>query len=248
MSLLKAYEELTDIYDLINSTRERVENATKDDLRAKAQAAHEEAMKRWESYNSLPDVDPMTLLERLEQEQKYTSVYFSGDPLDSFEVDVDKYTAIDKLEDGKTVTIAAALSDRNDLKTRKDAQPMMSGKLSDRTGTVDMIIFPKAFAKIGDQVETVMGWKGKLSGNGDEDPQFIVEDVVVLPKKSKRMIVWFDDYNTTKALIAAGNVPKEKRFDCMETFMVGKNSPVYRTGKYISEEYAKANGLKYTIE
>lgn len=244
-AMLEAYRELTDIYDKMISAKERIESATKDDVREKAKAAYEEATKQYEAYNGLPDVAPMTLMERLENEQKYTSVYFSGDPLDSYEIDEKKYSTIDDLEDGKNVWIAAALSDKTDLKTKKDAAPMMSGKLTDRTGTVDMIIFPKVFEKVSDKIETVMAWQGRLQANDEEEPQFVVSDVKVLPQKTRRIIVWFDNYQATKDAVKAGNVPRTQG---METWLGGKNSKLYATGCYIPEEYAKKNGWKYTIE
>ena len=243
-SLLRAYEELTDIYDSILSAELRIQNATKDDLRVKAQEVYDTAIEKWENYQC-PELDLTSMIERLNFEREYTSIYFSGDPLDSYDIDTNKYKDIASIEDGENVWIAAALSDEKILKTKKDALSMMSGRLTYRTGTIPCIVFPKVYAKIGNNIESVMGFQGKLSANGDEEVQFVISDVAVLPHKSQKLLVWFDDYNRTKDVFLKGAVP---RGSGIETFLVGKNSKIYRVGVCITEDYAKKNGLQYSID
>ena len=242
-ALLVAYQELSDKYDAILSAEARIAAATKDDVRQKAEEAYKNLCEQWDMY-ACPDVKPMTLMERLNEEQKYTSIYFSGNPLDGYEINSDEYKDIGSLEDGEIVWIAAALSDEKILKTKKDALSMMSGKLTDLTGSVNCIIFPKAYDKIASELQTVMAFQGKLSANGEEEPQFVISNVKALPQKSKRMLVWFKDYEATKEIIRRGAVSKS---DGLEAFLVGKNSKLYRVGVSITEEYAIANGLKYSI-
>lgn len=242
-ALLDAYNELTTLYDAIVSAQARVDSAEKEDVKVKAEAALAENMAKWNSYTTFPDSTPMSLMERLNKELYYTSIYFSGNPLDGYQVG-SKYKEIDTLEEGKDTWIAAVMSDEKMLKTKRDAQSMMSGKLTDLTGSVDFIIFPKAFAKIANNLETVMGFKGVLKNDGDEEPQFVISDVEVLPKKSRTIVVWFDDYNKTREFLRANTVA---RSEGMEAFLVGKNTVLYRTGAYITEEFAKANGLKYEL-
>jgi DNA polymerase-3 subunit alpha len=242
-ALLAAYHELSDKYDAILSAEARIAAATKDDVRQKAEEAYKNLCEQWDMY-ALPDVKPMNLMERLSEEQKYTSVYFSGNPLDGFEIDPNEYKDIGTLEDGETVWIAAAVSDEKILKTKKDALPMMSGRLTDLTGSVNFIIFPRVYEKIAANLQTVMAFQGRMSANGDEEPQFVVSNVKELPQKNKRIIVWFDDYEATKEIIRRGAVAKS---DGMEAFLAGKNSKLYRVGVSITEEYAQANGLNYKI-
>jgi DNA polymerase-3 subunit alpha len=243
-ALLASYVELSDLYDNILNAEARLANAEKDDVRQKAEIAHKDLCVKWE-LAVLPDVKPMTLMERLNEEQKYTSVYFSGDPLDSFDIDPEAYKEIGSLEDGESVWIAAALSDEKILKTKRDALSMLSGRLTDRTGSVNCIAFPRVYDKIAANLQTVMAFQGRMSANGDEEPQFVIANVKALPQKTKRIIVWFDDYNATRDVVRRGSVPKSEG---MEAWMVGKNSKMYRTGVSITEEYAIANGLRYKID
>jgi DNA polymerase III alpha subunit len=199
-ALLTAYHELSDKYDAILSAEARISAATKDDVRQKAEEAYKGLCEQWELY-ALPDVKPLNLMERLGNEQKYTSIYFSGNPLDGFDINPKEYKEICALEDGETVWIAAAMSEEKVLKTKKDSLSMLSGKLTDLTGSVDCIIFPKVYDKIASTLQTVMAFQGKLSANGDEEPQFVIADVKALPQKSKRMLVWFKDYEATKEII-----------------------------------------------
>jgi len=138
-SLLKAYEDLSELYDNILSAEERIKNATRDDLRVKAETAYTELCKKWEEYKC-PNEEPASFMERLMLEQQYTSIYFSGDPLDNFEINPKQYREIASLEDGENAWIAAVMSDEKILKTKKDALSMMSGRLTDRTGSVNCII------------------------------------------------------------------------------------------------------------
>jgi DNA polymerase-3 subunit alpha len=242
-ALIAAYHELSDKYDAILSAEARIESATKEDVKVKAEEAYKLLCEQWEDY-ALPDAKPMTLMERLGKEQQYTSVYFSGNPLDGFDIDPNAYKDIGALEDGETVWIAAAMSDDKVLKTKKDAQPMLSAKLTDLSGSVNCIIFPRVYEKVASNLQTVMAFQGRLSANDDEEPQFVIANVKELPQKNKRMIVWFDDYNAVKEIIKRGAVSKSQG---MEAWMAGKNSKMYRTGVCITEEYAKQNGLRYKI-
>jgi DNA polymerase-3 subunit alpha len=242
-ALLTAYHELSDMYDALINAEARIANTTKDDVKQKAEAAYKTLCDQWDAY-ALPDVKPMTLMERLNEEQKYTSIYFSGNPLDGFEIDHKEYKEIGSLEDGETVWIAAALSDEKILKTKKDALAMMSGRLTDLTGSVNCIVFPKVYEKIAANLQTVMAFQGKMTANGDEEPQFVISNVKQLPSKSKKMLVWFDDYKTVLQKVKDGSVSKSSG---IEVWMAGKNSKLYRTGAYITEEYAIANNLRYSI-
>ena len=249
-ALLLAYAELSDIYDDICKVEERINSATKDDAREKAKADYELLVSKWENYTSLPKAEPMSLMERLTKEQEYTSVYFTGDPLDNYEIDtsIKDYKTIDMLEDGESAWLAATMSDQKDLKTKKDALPMMSGRLTDRTGTIDCIIFPKAFAKVSEKLQTVMLFKGQVNVNGegeDAEAQFVISDVKALPEKSQKVIVWFDDYNKTKELLKSNNVGKSKG---LEAWLGGKNSKLYRSGAYVTETFLKENNINYTIQ
>lgn len=237
-----SYEMLSTLYDNILNAQSRVEAATKDDVKQKAEMALDALVQQWELFDLL-DIAALPLMERLDKEQQYTSVYFSADPLDGFTIDAD-YKEIESLEDGESAWIAASLSDKKILKTKRDALPMMSGRLTDRSGTVACIVFPKNYAQIANKLDNVMAFYGKLTSNNDEEAQFVISDVKPLPQKSKRMVVWFDDYNATKDTVRKGSV---NRSTGMEVWLTGKNAKMYRTGIYITEDYAKQSGLRYKI-
>ena len=243
-SLIQAYEELSVLYDAIVNAESKVELATTEDAKLKATTALETLKQKWDLFEC-PNPPRLALMERLGKEQEYTSVYFSADPLDGFTIDTTFYKDIDSLEDGEVAWIAASMSDKKALKTKKDALPMMSGRLTDRSGTISCIIFPKAYAKLVDKLDSVMGFQGKMSANGDEESQFIISDIKTLPQKTKRIVVWFDDFNATKAILKAGAVSRSEGF---EAWLGGTNSKLYPTGVHVTEEYVKENNLKYTIK
>ena len=243
LALLEAYTELSAMYDKIVAAEARLETEMKSDAKIKAEATLNELIRKWDEYQ-LPKVQPMTLIQRLNEEQKYTSIYFSGNPMDSFDVQSGDYVDIANLEEGKNVWIAAAISEERMLKTKKDSLPMMSGKFTDASGSVDFIIFPKTYAQVVDSLTTVMAFNGRLAQNNDEEPQFVVSSVKALPQKNKKIVVWFDDYKATQAIVKSGAVDRTTGYPA---FLVGKNSKMYATGVHITEEYAIENNLKYKI-
>lgn len=243
MALLDAYYEMSTLYDKIVNVEARIEAAEKEDVKAKAEETRNDLIAEWDAYQ-LPKTAPMPLAKRLGKEQEYTSIYFSGNPMDGFDTQSGNYAEIASLEDDKNVWVAAAISDEKILKTKKDALPMMSGTLTDMSGSINFIIFPKVYSKVADSITNVMAFCGRVSANGDEEPQFVVSDVKALPQKNKKIVVWFDDFKATQAIVKNGAVDRTVGHPA---FLVGKNSKMYATGVCITEEYANENGLKYKI-
>jgi len=89
-----------------------------------------------------------------------------------------------------------------------------------------------------------MAFQGKMSDNGEDEPQFIISDVKTLPQKNRRLLVWVNEtFDKTLELLKAGVAES----DGLNAFIVGKNSKIYPTGIRVSEKYVRDNKLRYTI-
>ena len=156
---------------------------------------------------------------------------------------------IDALENSTSPCwVAAAIVEKKELKTKKDAKKMLSGLISDQSGAIKFVIFPKVFDKIESSLQTVMAFHGKWSAQDGEEPQFIIDDVKALPvRNNKRIVVFFDDYRKTRNLIAeeSKNESEGTRYQ-----VIMQNAPgmkMYTTHYLISEEFAKANQMRYVF-
>lgn len=242
-NLLEAYEDLKKIAESIAKKEERL--STDEDQ--KLRDAYVEECRKWENYE-IPMLPEMDMLDRLSLEQKYTSVYFSGDPMLKYEIPA-YCMPIDALENSTSPCwVAAAIVEKKELKTKKDAKKMLSGLISDQSGAIKFVIFPKVFDKIESSLQTVMAFHGKWSAQDGEEPQFIIDDVKTLPvRNNKRIVVFFDDYRKTRNLIAeeSKNESEETRYQ-----VIMQNAPgmkMYTTHYLISEEFAKANQMRYVF-
>ena len=257
-ALLTAYADLEKLFANVGKLQERL-----DAFESPNNAKAIDVKKQLDETNAaiaeykLPDIPPMEMIERLQKERYYTSVYFSGNPLDNYNVTKDKYTNIDSLNIGDSKWIVGTISEEEILKTKRDARQMMSGKITDYTGTVDFIIFPQAYSQYAEILEQgTVAMRGNYSSKDDDEAQFIVNEVAPLTKKihEPKIIVWFEPnkYNEVKKKLCAGhNKGSGVKYTCC---MTGKNTPIYgvRNDKKaivkVTEEYVKSLGFAYKID
>ena len=189
----------------------------------------------------LPQVDHWSSLKCIQDELEYTSTYFSGDPLDQYVVSKDCINIADAEED-KIVWIAGVLTDVETRKTRASAQMMMSGILTDRTGSIPFAIYPQAYERIHDSVGLVTALKGRIVAKDDEEPKFIVSDAKVLPQKTKTRIVLENPTDEELALIRANHVMKKGLRVDLKT-----DSGMIPSKMYVTKEFIEASGINHIL-
>lgn len=245
--LMVAYTELDKLNLNMEKAIEKVNTATNDTQRQEAKKALSEIEANISGY-TFPKVEPLPMIERLQKERYFTSVYFSGNPLDNYNIVGKKYTNIDDLNVGDSKWVVGTISEEEILKTKRDARQMMSGKLTDYTGTVNFIVFPQAYEEYAELLaHGTVAMRGNYTlKDNEEEAQFVVNEVQPLQQKvsDSKIVVWFepDQYNAIKQIIANG-----KNENGLECFMVGRNSKMYKAGR-ITEQYAQENNLKYEIQ
>lgn len=246
-SLMRAYEELVELKKKANAAIARYESF-EDKTSAKALEAHhamETAIEQYKNY-TMPNEKPYTLMERLNYELHYTSVYLSGNPLDNYVITKDIVT-IDSLDNGDSngdKWIAGTLSETNVMKTKKGARQMMSGKITDSTGTINFIMFPQVYEQCSARIDNVMAFSGYLSQKDDEEPQFVVNEVKTLPEKKRRMTIWYKDFDKEMEIVRKGNVDSSQGFPVA---FATRGKKMVKTEYHITREYADAHSLTYDI-
>ncbi len=140
----------------------------------------------------MPDnFHPMTELgeeELFQMEREVIGFLIGKNPLLKFADLIAKKTTA-KLGDvnsnlaGKAVVVAGIISGRKNLKTKKDNSEMAILQLFDETGTVEVVVFPKTFAKLKNflTINKIIMLKGKVN---DRDGRIgiILENAVDLEK------------------------------------------------------------------
>lgn len=160
-----------------------------------------------------PDIKEFDKKELLQMEKEMTGLYLSGHPLDEFREDIEAISSISiqdtvsenskvlddhavlnsfeeksqeegsKLFDGQNVTVGAII---NSLTRRitKNNQIMAMLKVEDLTGSMEVIVFPKAYEKImsGIKEEMIVAIKGRLQMREDEETKIIAEEIIPIEK------------------------------------------------------------------
>jgi DNA polymerase III subunit alpha len=101
-----------------------------------------------------PDVPPFTRSQRLKEERELLGVYLSGHPLDQFAhlVNRPEVHAVSSLADcarDQTVKVVGMIVEERRIQTKK-GEPMAFVTLEDKTAQVEMVVFPKVYAKHAD--------------------------------------------------------------------------------------------------
>ncbi|GGH86732.1 DNA polymerase-3 subunit alpha [Pullulanibacillus pueri] len=132
-----------------------------------------------ESYEPVP---PLTLKERLYFEKEALGLYLSAHPLDRYhhllsQLVIDQIVEIATAPVNKSIQLAAMIEDVRQIRTKK-GQLMAFITLSDQTGTLDAVMFPKSYEPLKDLFVKgeLLLVKGNLDRKGGaEQKQFIVQ-------------------------------------------------------------------------
>ncbi|MDR0691078.1 MAG: DNA polymerase III subunit alpha [Streptococcaceae bacterium] len=153
------------------------------------------------------EAEDYTVEERLTYEENYLGTYFSGHPLESFNLFAKqiKATAIMDIEDRQQVKLVAMVRSLRVIKTKR-GESMAFIEVSDLTGDISLTLFPKIYRKYLE--ELVVGKKLLIKGKVersryDNSLQVIVQSLKDLEIKqvSKQQTLFIRLVNEDKEMI-----------------------------------------------
>ncbi len=168
-----------------------------------------------------PDVDELTLKEKLRLEKECSGIYFSGHMIEDYSKHVEKIapTPINQIisafsEDGdsdeifsdkQTVTVCGIIT-RRQTKTTKNGGQMAFISLEDRFGEIELLVFPKTYESVAHMLtsEAAICAVGQLSVRDDEEPKILVNSIVRLEDNAH----FTDAPNQVKSAVGTGNTGK----------------------------------------
>ena len=128
----------------------------------------------------LPDVAPWTSAEQLAHEKEALGLYLSGHPIDDYRDQLEAAGA--RTVDGPAgsdanVFMGGIIGGYRPRKTRQGA-PMAVFMLEDRTGSIEVVVFPKTWERCGDVLaaDRLVVVSGRLDRD-EEVPRLMAEDV-----------------------------------------------------------------------
>lgn len=135
-----------------------------------------------------PKIEPdwskeFDLLEILNFEKDCMGYYFSGHPMDRFRSEWERGSSVNlaRLTGSMHEKKVQVLGLVNEFRTvfTKRGQRMGFGSLEDYNGSLEFVLFPESFDRVGDLVEAdrVLGLSGNLDMSRDK-PQLLVEEVM----------------------------------------------------------------------
>lgn len=118
-----------------------------------------------------PDVEEWPPRQKLMHEREALGFYLTGHPLDRYQQDVDRHAScrigdLSLQHHAKEVTIAGVLCDFKEIQTKSGKGPMCFFQLEDQFGRVEGIVFPKTYARGGEEGGETFG--DRLQRVGDE--------------------------------------------------------------------------------
>lgn len=118
-----------------------------------------------------PDVIEWSAKERLVGEREALGFYLTGHPLDRFQQDVARFATTDigklrKDQNGSEMVVAGVICDFREVQTKSGKGPMCFFQLEDQFGRMEVIVFPKTYARVDE--ETGLTIADELERAGDE--------------------------------------------------------------------------------
>jgi DNA polymerase-3 subunit alpha len=134
---------------------------------------------------TVPNVAPMSESERLQREKEIIGFYISGHPLEPFRVDCELLASHTVAQLGTwqegAMTLGVVITAIKKQVSKKSGAEFARLTVEDFTGTTELLVFPEAWAAMGDRVKADIPVlvKGGYSrrDQGAETPTFIVETI-----------------------------------------------------------------------
>jgi len=139
--------------------------------------------------------------EMLQWERELLGLYLSAHPLDKYDSYFAEQTMpIGKLSkdmDGKTAMVGGVILTNRAIQT-KNGSKMSFAKIEDKSGEIEIIVFPKLYEEIGEKIiqDVVVKVRGKLNakdrdGNPTEDLKIIADEITFVTPQE------LDNYRST---------------------------------------------------
>lgn len=133
----------------------------------------------------MPGIEDFPSSEQLAFEKEYLGIFLSGHPLDKWESLLADYAvpilALDELPDGNRITTVGGIIVAIREITTKKGQRMAYVTVEDLGGTVELVVFPRTFAKCQSylEVERVVIASGRLErGEGNNSSRILADTVI----------------------------------------------------------------------
>jgi DNA polymerase-3 subunit alpha len=131
--------------------------------------------------------------EQLQWERDLLGLYLSAHPLDKYDVYFREQTVptvnIKKEMDGKQVIIGGVITTNRVINTKNGSKMAFVG-LEDKSGELEIIVFPSLYEEIGEQIaqDAVVRVKGKISakdrdGKITDDVKIIADEVILVTEE-----------------------------------------------------------------
>ncbi len=129
--------------------------------------------------------------ESLQWERQLLGVYLSHHPLDSYDSYLATYaTPLERITsngDGKSVAVGGLITDIREITTKNGAK-MAFAKIEDKTGELELIVFPRTYAESPElwQLDKVILVNGKINtkdkdGNAGQELKILADSVQEIP-------------------------------------------------------------------
>ncbi len=175
-----------------------------------------------------PAPTKFTEREQLQWERDLLGLYLSAHPLDRYDVYFREQTVptvnIRKEMDGKQVIVGGVLTTTRVINTKNGSKMAFVG-LEDKSGEMEIIVFPNLFEEVGEQLtqDAVVRVKGKISAK-DRDGK-ITDDVKLIADEV--ILVTEEELNTYKATGKLAKAPKAKS-NILATNATAQAKVIYR--------------------
>ncbi|MDD2935070.1 MAG: DNA polymerase III subunit alpha [Candidatus Pacebacteria bacterium] len=126
---------------------------------------------------------PAEMKEKLAWEKELLGLYISGHPLDKYKNILGKdgkniKSISETVPEGATTAVAGLVDEVKEILTKKGSSKMAFVRISDFTGTMETVVFPKTYEQFKDIIleDTTVAFKGKISKRNGET-SLIVDSV-----------------------------------------------------------------------
>lgn len=160
--------------------------------------------------NLIKSMNDFSITEKLAMEKEITGMYLSGHPVNEYEelinqIKADKISVINnsnenkKYNDGNKVNIFGVLSNVK-LRTTKNSQTMATALIEDKSGGIEVLIFPQILANKGNLIfdGNIIRVFGSISMREDENPKILCNEIETVQQVEENIKKGFKYENTKK--------------------------------------------------
>jgi DNA polymerase-3 subunit alpha len=140
----------------------------------------------------MPDVPEWPENQLLAMEKSLLGFYVSGHPLENYEKEITQFATADAktlsgVMGGATVRVGGIITKLRLTYTRRKNEKMAIATLEDLAGTVELLVYPRAYEKVGAQIteEAAVLVTGRVDLE-EENPKVIVSEVIPLAEVRQR--------------------------------------------------------------